>query len=128
MINRPLKAGAQLFDNYGFHHCLETIRERQNALKSQYVFECKCLACVDNYPLYPKLKSATNDFYQKIGMDFEKLLALDYEVASTRFKDYCKMIDKLDRFYPCYEVSSLQEILLRCSSIFKCSKFNLLVN
>ncbi|KAG5671070.1 hypothetical protein PVAND_001284 [Polypedilum vanderplanki] len=125
MVNRPIKAGEQLFDNYGYHHCLEDFHTRQKSLASQYMFHCSCEACKGNYPLFPNLKSVTNTFDDFIGDDVSKLMHLDLDTAEKRFKDYCNIIDKVDKFYPCREVSALQECILQCFFVFKTTSFKL---
>jgi hypothetical protein len=125
MVNRPIEYGEQLFDNYGYHHCLESLRERQTSLNNQYMFKCTCAACFNDYKLFPQLRNATKTFDTFIGNDVTELQNLNMETAQRRFKDYCKMINKLDKYYPCRETSSLQECLLRCFFIFKLSTFNL---
>ncbi|XP_070508849.1 SET and MYND domain-containing protein DDB_G0273589-like [Chironomus tepperi] len=125
VVNRLIEAGEQLFDNYGYHHCLESLRERQTSLNSQYMFKCTCAACRHDYKLFPQLKNATSTFDNFLGNDVTELQNLNMDTAQRRLKDYCKMINKLDRHYPCREISSLQECLLRCFFIFKLSTFNL---
>lgn len=119
MVYRPIKAYQQLFDNYGYHHCLENLADRQNSLKNQYMFNCSCEACVGNYPLFHALNNITLDFDEFLGNDVEELTQLCYKTAKKRFKEYCMFLSKFDSNYPCKEISSLQECLLRCSFIFK---------
>jgi SET and MYND domain-containing protein 4 len=123
LVNRPIYAGQQLFDNYGYHHCLETLRQRQMGLKSQYMFTCSCEACTENYPLFSNLISVTNDFDYKFHEDLKKLTEFDHKTALTRVKVYCEHLQELDDQYPCREVSSLQEFLLRCFFLFKLTAF-----
>lgn len=126
MVNRPIKAGQQLFDNYGFHHCLESLKDRQKSLKSQYMFECACEACRNEYPLYTELKNKIRT-PAIIEDDIKKLQKLDLDTAEYRYR-YCgALLDELDERgnYPCTEISTLQECLLRCFFIFKMAKFNL---
>lgn len=125
MVNRPIKAGDQLFDNYGYHHCLETHAARQNSLKNQYMFSCSCEACVKFYPLYSDLPLVTGDFSMYLGSDVEELTQYNYKTARNQINNYCKKLAKLDEKYPCHEISSLQECLLRCSFIFKLTPFKL---
>jgi hypothetical protein len=127
MVNRPIKAGGQLFDNYGYHHCLEVLSKRQKSLKNQYMFDCTCAACEHNYPSFFDLKSGTNSFKieASISDDIAQLSALSLDTAKTRFDDYCKMLAKVDKFYPCKETSSLQECILQCFFIFKMTPFKL---
>ena len=125
IINRPIPAGGQLFDNYGFHHCLEEFNERQSSLQSQYMFKCSCEACTKKYPLFNKLPLVDKNFDKFISGDIEKLSALDVAHAKNRFKSFCNYLAKFDKKYPCLEVSSVQECLLRCFTIFTMSEFKL---
>lgn len=125
MVNRTIKPGDQLFDNYGFHHCLESHTERQNYLMNQYMFKCSCEACMSFYPMYKDLLPATKDFFSYLGNDVEELTQLNLSTAQKRIKDYCRYLEKLDHNYPCHEISSIQECLLRCTFIFKLTPFKL---
>ncbi|KAK7070460.1 hypothetical protein SK128_002724 [Halocaridina rubra] len=40
-----VKASDQIFNCYGPHYCRQTYKERQEALRSQYFFDCKCDPC-----------------------------------------------------------------------------------
>lgn len=43
----------------------------------------------------------------------------DLKRAAEKFDSYCRYIDDKDeKNYPCYEISSLQELILRCIMIF----------
>jgi SET and MYND domain-containing protein 4 len=125
MVNRPIEAGEQLFDNYGYHHCLENVHDRQISLKNQYMFKCTCEACENLYPLYPSLPriAKAKDFDLFLGSDVVKLTSLDFDVAMNRFSEYCKYLNLLP--YPSFEASSLQECILQCSFIFKATPFKL---
>lgn len=125
MVNRPIAAGEQLFDNYGYHHCLEDTTERKIMLKSQYMFECGCESCKLNYGLFAELSDATKDFDEFLGDDIAKLSNFDLANAKSRFQDYCEKINELDKHYPCREISTLQECILRCFFIFKMTPFKL---
>lgn len=64
VINRPIAKGGQLFDNYGYHHCLENRKNRQTELNDQYRFKCQCEACTNDYPLYQDLVTFDNRFHK----------------------------------------------------------------
>lgn len=125
MINRPIETGEQLFDNYGFHHCLENFEERQVSLQNQYMFKCCCEGCIKKFPLYHDLRTIDRRFNQFIGNDVNKLSQLNIEHAKKKFQSYCDYLKKMDANYPCYEISSVQECLLRCFTIFTMSDFKL---
>ncbi|XP_037091108.1 SET and MYND domain-containing protein 4-like [Pollicipes pollicipes] len=52
---RPLRAGDELLDNYGFHFHEEDETSRYAALRRQYQFACECAACEQGWPLYAEL-------------------------------------------------------------------------
>ncbi|XP_076763579.1 protein-lysine N-methyltransferase SMYD4 [Xylocopa sonorina] len=56
----PIKKGEQIFDTYGQHYALTPRDERQKRLLKQYYFQCNCLPCRENWPLYYNLKSFKN--------------------------------------------------------------------
>lgn len=123
VVNRVIRRGQQLFDNYGFHHCLEDIQTRQFQLRNQYMFECACDACANDYPLFPNLPF--RDPSQSFEVDVKKLMDIDVDHAKQFFKRICNYLVKKDRYYPCYEISAMQECLLRCFTIFRMTKFKL---
>lgn len=125
MVNRPIEEGGQLFDNYGYHHCLEDRDQRKAGLKSQYMFNCRCEACLNDYPLFTNLETVDDNFERFIKNDVAKLAALNVETAKNRFKEYCDYLDKNDHNYPCYEISCLQECILRSTFIFKTTPFKM---
>lgn len=52
---RPLRAGDELLDNYGFHFHEEDEMARYEALRRQYQFQCECAACENGWPQYGQL-------------------------------------------------------------------------
>lgn len=125
IINRPIAAGSQLFDNYGYHHCLEKFHQRQSSLLGQYMFKCLCEACTGNYPLFSDLKMIDNQFDEFLTDDIKKLSKLDVSRAKEKFQSYCYYLSKVDRHYPSYEISSVQECLMRCFTLFTMTDFKL---
>lgn len=47
---RPLKANEIVPENYGPVFTRRTLAERQRSLSSRYWFDCKCLACQQDWP------------------------------------------------------------------------------
>ena len=56
---RPVARGAELSDNYGAVFAVQARTERQAKLRSQYYFECQCVACANDWPLYPSIPHKT---------------------------------------------------------------------
>lgn len=51
----PIMAGEQVLDNYSFHCATVPLSVRQEQLKEQYHFQCRCIACVEDWPTFDKL-------------------------------------------------------------------------
>ena len=49
---RPVRRGAEVTDNYGTVFAVQDRDDRREKLQTQYYFECQCVACVSNWPLY----------------------------------------------------------------------------
>ncbi|XP_069705768.1 SET and MYND domain-containing protein 4-like [Periplaneta americana] len=59
---RPIAKGEQVLDNYGYHYALHGKLERKSQLRSQYFFDCNCVVCEEDWPLYEDLP-CTNPQY-----------------------------------------------------------------
>ncbi|XP_055593209.1 SET and MYND domain-containing protein 4 [Uranotaenia lowii] len=119
-LNRPLKKGDQIFDNYGFHHCLDTFKERQSGLEQQYCFKCQCEACEKDYPLFnelPQLIILKLSDQPISPRELDLLSRHDLETAREKVPTYCRFLNNYDDQYPQFLISSVQEALLRCFHI-----------
>ncbi|XP_037080735.1 SET and MYND domain-containing protein 4-like [Pollicipes pollicipes] len=52
---RPIDAGGELLDNYGYHYALMERDERRRGLARQYYFSCACAACRADLPPYERI-------------------------------------------------------------------------
>lgn len=116
IVNRIIKKGGQIFDNYGAHHCLDDLRERQKTLKDQYIFNCQCEACLHDYPLFRDFPIPAK-FYTRMMNDTKRISSYDKEFAKTKFKEYKKNLIDYNNKYPCFEVCASQECFLACVRI-----------
>ncbi|KAJ6638182.1 SET domain-containing protein 3, partial [Pseudolycoriella hygida] len=86
VVKKPIKAGEQLsmcYDRYNFMK--NSFYERQKYLKSVYNFECKCVACVDNYPRYHYEFNRQN---------------ITIKEAKERYRHNCELIKEKFAEYP----------------------------
>lgn len=108
------------FISFSYHHCLESLMERQSGLSRQYCFQCQCEACRLNYPLYFKLPHAKLPVKVKQPIDYHEMNLIgehDMATALRKIPDFCNFLNSFDSQYPNYELSSVQEALLRCYQI-----------
>lgn len=114
-VRRMIKAGEQLFDNYGHGQTFfdAGLWERQSYLKSQYHFDCKCEACVKRYPLIQEM-TIPPKLYQQIDGEYERICSHDREFAKKKLKEYKKFLISNYKKYPCYEVCAKEENLMQC--------------
>lgn len=130
---RPIKRGEQLFDNYGwvfgnvfalvyrffcrYHHALMTKAERQDHLKNQYLFECSCIACEEDWPLYHDLKQL--DYHLELDpLDLEALREGNRETAQAIVNDLLKKLEELDETIPSRNLADAQETVKQCFALF----------
>lgn len=52
---REIKCGEEILDSYGPHFASNSIEERMQLLKGQYLFTCCCSACTENWLIYSQL-------------------------------------------------------------------------
>lgn len=99
-VNRPIKAGEQLFINYGALYESDSLEERREIL-SEYDFVCECDACTKNYPLVDGLLEVD----RKHEIPLVDTSTVD--LAIETFRKSCQMIDSLENDHPCSESSFL---------------------
>ncbi|XP_022915488.1 SET and MYND domain-containing protein 4-like [Onthophagus taurus] len=71
-----IKAGDAIFENYGPIYCTHKYVDRQRKMKERYYFDCQCVPCVENWPLYEqmdeqslRLKCQTCEHCLIVGVD-----------------------------------------------------------
>jgi len=100
-VNRPIKAGEQLFINYdAIKFSRMTLNKRQQKLK-KYGFVCDCDACKNDIPLVQNLHKL--DKFRLIPLSKHSTVHQSIEI----FKENCKLIDDLQHEHPCYDTSVL---------------------
>lgn len=66
---KNIKKGEIVAENYGPIFTQVAKEERQQTLRVQYLFECECTACLENWPLFKEME---NDFMRFRCEAFEK--------------------------------------------------------
>ncbi|XP_031832591.1 protein-lysine N-methyltransferase SMYD4 [Nomia melanderi] len=121
----PIKQGEQIFDNYGDCHELNSKVERQRALSERYFFDCNCVACQEDWPLYYNMKPYAS--FVKNTKDLRKLnqtlrkfntyvdIVTEGNTADKPYilNDLLKMIKILHKLVPtpCLEMLNVRETL-----------------
>ena len=59
---RNISAGEELLDNYGALYPIMDRLSRQQHLQNQYFFQCACIACSEDWPMYPDIPTDTVSF------------------------------------------------------------------
>ncbi|RZF40765.1 hypothetical protein LSTR_LSTR011282 [Laodelphax striatellus] len=59
---RTTYAGEMVAENYGPMFTLSSKPERQSTLRSQYWFDCSCVACLENWPLFEEMDESKMRF------------------------------------------------------------------
>lgn len=85
----------------------------------RYQFECKCQACSYGFPLFEHLLEHDTTFDDFISKDLDELENFNHYEASQAIDKYSKYISTHLRNFPCYEISLLQECILRCFRIYE---------
>lgn len=91
-------------------------RDRLAQLKSQYLFDCSCIACSDNWPLYDPNSSEISEV--DIANDVTtSLLGGCRETALKELPNFLKLSAQLDMGKPTKTALEIQEYLKQCFSI-----------
>lgn len=121
VVRRVIKAGEQIFDNYGPNHRQTELKTRQRLLKDEYNFLCQCEACVHDYPLLEKMR-APLELYLEIYEDEKKIKSSDEAFARKKFEEYRKYLTKNHKKYPSYEICATEGNLMECIWILMLNK------
>lgn len=116
MVLRHIKTGEQLFDNYGTDHINLTREQRQEKL-SNYLFECRCETCLNDYPLLHGLLTKGLPKFDQIYTGLQKINEHDKKWALEYFPKCKKFLKEFGHHYPAYEVCAAQVILHSCRKI-----------
>ncbi len=112
IVQRPIKKGEQLFDNYGYHFATVSKDKRLTELEKQYRFKCDCDACENNWPLMADLKIEDRICLNKAKKCCRELsLAPDLNRRKSilKYKELCEIVEKNQKHFPSLETCSIMQ-------------------
>ncbi|XP_037048121.1 SET and MYND domain-containing protein 4-like [Bradysia coprophila] len=111
VVQRPIKKGDQLFDNYGYHFANVSKSYRRMDLLKQYRFECDCEACKNDWPLLSQLKVSDRMCLNKAKKCCRELglMNCNRKKAIVKYKELCEMLDKSGKNFPSLETCSIMQ-------------------
>lgn len=112
VVQRPIKKGEQLFDNYGHHFANVSKECRQTELLKQYRFKCDCDACKNSWPFLSDLKIGDKVCFnkaKKICRELSLIDLLNRKKAIIKYKELCELIEKNQKNFPSMEVCSVMQ-------------------
>ncbi|NXC49456.1 SMYD4 protein, partial [Penelope pileata] len=123
--SQPIPSGQEIFHCYGPHRCRMRVAERQQLL-SQYFFECRCQACLDELESDAKSVSVRNSFCCpscQASMQGEDVLCCSNEACalsvsrerlSRRLQDLQQQIKKALELLRDSKADEALKVLLKC--------------
>lgn len=90
---KNFKKGDQICENYGPLYSQVRKTERQNTLKSQYWFDCHCIACEHDWPLFEEMQAA-----QDLRFRCETENCHNVVKVATNTTQFMIKCDKCDQF------------------------------
>lgn len=80
-----------------------------------------------NFPLFEGLSEADEGFDSFIDNDLNVLEEFSCDEAKRAIKKYSEYVDRFSKRlpFPCYEISLLQECILRCFRVFEQQRSNI---
>lgn len=96
--------------SFSSHHLSDSPTYRQEDMLINYLFNCDCVACTNNFPSH---KNLSNENIENgiTDMDTAKLLSGDADYAAQRWKRFCEYLSKYDNKYPCAQLNVVQSHL-----------------
>lgn len=118
LILRNIAEGGHIWDNYGTHHCIDGWQERQSKLRNQYQFDCKCDACVHDYPLYSELAAPKEVPDCRTQEDLmENVSKFKYDYALKGVQRFGRFLRDYSKHTPCTQLCRAEEYLKFCYHI-----------
>lgn len=102
---KNVAAGEQITDNYVFNHNAVPKYRRAEVNLEKYGFECQCVACVKNYPVYSELPVPMN------VPEFQEFPCLYFAKVRKTFNEVVAYIRKYGHHYPIQQLAFPESLL-----------------
>lgn len=109
-----IKKGEEIFDCYGQHHLSNSKVDRKKLISSAFIFDCKCKACLESYPMWSEIESRlTPGEMSKLGTSLSKYQScfkeLKFDEAQKHCSEYLRKLDEMKIMMPHrnYEIASM---------------------
>lgn len=111
VVQRAIKRGDQIFDNYGYNFTNVSIEQRQTELLKQYRFKCCCEACENDWPVLPKLNISNKFCLDEAKKACRELSSgeINHEKAKQRYEEVSKILQDNRSNFPSLEICSMME-------------------
>lgn len=111
VVQRPVKEGDQLFDNYGYNFTNVTKDYRQSELLKQYRFKCNCEPCINDWPILSALKICDKMCLNKAKKVCRELSLTNFnrKKVIAKYRELCEIIDKNQNNFPSIEMCSMMQ-------------------
>lgn len=117
IVQRPIDAGGQIFDNYGFSFMNMDKKIRQFEIFQQYSFTCDCEACMKNFSILPALRISDKVCFKIAKKISQELSGLNQKRARHKLKEIGNLIQKYNGNFPSLEICSLIQSFQACVEI-----------
>lgn len=86
---KSIEAGLQISENYGPNYTQEERSKRKDHLNNYYLFECSCVACLENWPTFDKLNKGVIRFRCDASNNCRGLVEVDPSEHLINFQIKC---------------------------------------
>lgn len=119
VVRKVVKPGEQLFYHYSQPFFTSDLKSRQTMLRQNFFFDCKCEACLKDYPIKEKLPLKISDPRDKKKLEFfprlvESLITYDFQDLNKVCEEIRGFLIENAKFYPCQELIDAELHLRDC--------------
>jgi len=127
-VIRTIGRQEEILDNYGYHYATHSVQQRSSQLRKQYYFQCGCVPCLDQWPLYDHIETGTDSaevlassriFQRHLERFMSFSCSVDVDALEEMSRHFSRHITLLDRHAvkPFKEYNDAQEALKQCLAL-----------